>query len=219
MLVYIIGGGRTGSYLAQELAAEEGKQVVIVDKDRSVCEALAAKGFDAHRADACDPRQLEETGIRTASVAVVATGDDEDNLVICQLLREYFGVPRTIARVNHPANRWLYTREWGVDVAVSATHIIAEILKQEVGLGHLVTLLALKGGQVAIVELAVRESSPLVGRRVRDLDLPTGSLLVAVVRDGDVVIPQGDTELLAGDEILALTSTEREEELARALGS
>lgn len=219
MVIYIIGGGRTGTFLAHELASEEGKSVVVVDKEKDVVERLQGDGFDARWANACDPRQLEEAGIRTADAAVVTTGHDEDNLVICQLLKDYFGVKRVIARVNHPANQWLYTKEWGVEVAVSATHIIAEILKEEVELGRLVTLLTLRKGKIALVELTVADGSPIAGKMVRDLDIPHGSLLVGIARGDEIVVPVGDTVLMPGDEVIALTTTENEDELARALGA
>ncbi len=219
MAVFIIGGGRTGSFLAKEFLTEEGKEVVIVDKEKEVVEKLKNQGFNVHWANACDPVQLEETGIRKAEVAVVVTGHDEDNLVICQLLKKYFGVPRVIARVNHPKNKWLYTRDWGVELAVSATHIIADILREEAHLGDLVTLLRLRGGEVAIVELTIEKYSPLIGKAIKELALPSESLLVGIVRGKSVLIPQGDTVLEEGDEIIALSSVKMEGELARALGA
>lgn len=219
MAVFIIGGGRTGSFLAKEFLTEEGKEVVIVEKEKEVVEKLKNQGFEVYWANACDPIQLEDTGIRRAEVAVVVTGHDEDNLVICQLLKKYFGVPRVIARVNHPKNKWLYTRDWGVELAVSATHIIADILREEAHLGDLVTLLRLRGGEVAIVELAVESGSPLIGKAIRELTLPSESLLVGIVRGKSVLIPQGDTVLEEGDEIIALSSVKMEGELARALGA
>lgn len=219
MVVFVIGGGRVGSFLAR-VFKEEGHEVVVVEKEKEVCEGIEkSEGLKVYRADACDPMQLEESGIRRAEVAVVVTGHDEDNLVIAQLAKHYFHVPRVVARVNNPKNKWLYTREWGVDVAVSQTHIIADILKEEASLGDLVTLLRFKGGEVALVEVEVEADSPLRGKAVKDLELPPSSLIVGVVRGEEVILPHGSTTFEQNDQIIALTRVKYEKDLAAALGA
>ncbi len=219
MVVFIIGGGRVGSFLARTFKSE-GHDVVVVEKEKKVCERLEEyEGLRVFRADACDPLQLEESGIRKAEVVVVVTGHDEDNLVIAQLAKHYFHVPRVVARVINPKNKWLYTKDWGVDVAVSQTHIIADILKEEASLGDLVTLLRFKGGEIALVEVTVEEDSPLKGRAVKDLELPPSSLIVGVVRGDEVILPRGSTTFEKDDQIIALTHVKYEKDLAAALGA
>lgn len=219
MVVMIIGGGRVGSFLAH-VFKEEGHEIILVEKEKEVCERLEKyEGLKPFWANACDPLQLEESGIRRAEVALAVTGHDEDNLVIAQLAKHYFNVPRVVARVNNPKNKWLYTRDWGVDVAISQTHLIADILKEEASLGDLVTLLRLKGGEMALVEVTIESGSFLQDKQVKDLELPPRSLLVGLVRGDDLILPRGDTELKEGDQIIALTLVKCEKDLAAALGA
>lgn len=217
MNVLIVGMGRTGSFLANALVDSGVHQVSGIESHEDRAAALAAAGIRVIQADGCEPAVLEEAGIRNADLVVATTGDDEDNLVIAQLAKLHFQVPRVIARVNHPRNHWLYTREWGVDVAVSPTEIITTIIEEEMTLGDLVTLLKLKGGEVALTELILGEDSRAAGRTLSELELPGGAVIVAVMRGGEVIIPGGATRLKAGDEVLAVTSVDKEHELMRAL--
>ncbi len=221
MKVVVVGGGRVGFFLAQ-IFEEEGHRVIVVEKDSERAQKISKiLKSSVIQADACDPLQFERSGVRGADVVVAVTGHDEDNLVICQLSKVYFGAKRVIARVNHPRNSWLYTRDWGVDVAVSATHIIADILREEASLGDLITLLRFKGGKVSLVETVVEPDSELIGKKVGDLHLPEDSVLVAIVRKEkeDVVFPRGDTVICEGDRVYALTSVSREKELAQILSA
>lgn len=221
MKVIIAGGGRVGTCLAQIFEAE-GHEVVVVEKDWERVEKISKfLKSTIVQADACDPLQFEKSGVRGADVVVAVTGHDEDNLVISQLAKVYFGVKRVVARVNHPRNKWLYTRDWGVDVAVSSTHIIADILREEASLGDLITLLRFKGGKVALVETVVEPDSKLIGKKIGQLNLPEDSVLVAIVRQKkeEVVFPRGDTVICEGDRIYALTSVLKERELAEVLGA
>lgn len=221
MKVVIAGGGRVGFFLAQ-IFESEGHEVVVVEKDeervQKISKVLKSTVFWA---DACDPLQFEKSGVRGAEVVVAVTGHDEDNLVICQLAKHNFGAKKVIARVNHPRNSWLYTRDWGADVAVSATHIIADILREEASLGDLITLLRFKGGKVALVERVVEPGSKLIGVKVGELNLPEDSVLVAIVRKEkeEVVFPRGDTVIYEGDRVYALTSVLKERKLAQILGA
>jgi trk system potassium uptake protein TrkA len=144
---------------------------------------------------------------------VAATGDDEDNLVTSLLAKQEFAVPRVLARVNHPKNEWLFTSQWGVDAAVSPPHILTAMVEEAVTVGDLVRLLRLEGGRVSIVEMTLPEGSPTVGRPLYEVRLPADSAIVAVLRDGHVVIPQPETVLAAGDEIVALTAPVSESQL------
>ena len=217
MNVLIVGLGRTGSYLADALAESGAHRVVAVESDESRDVSTTAAKIKVIWADGCEPTVLEEAGVRNSDLVVATTGDDEDNLVIAQLAKMHFGVPRVIARVNNPRNHWLYTKEWGVDVAVSPTDIIAKIIEEEMSLGDLVTLLKLKGGAVALAEIKLKQSSKAAGSLVGELKLPQGVVIVAVMRGGEVIVPGGETRLEADDELLAVTSVEREHELLEAL--
>ncbi|HEX5949325.1 MAG TPA: TrkA family potassium uptake protein, partial [Actinomycetota bacterium] len=146
-----------------------------------------------------------------------ATGDDEDNLVISLLSKQEYGVPHVVARVNHPKNEWLFTEAWGVDVPMSPPHVLTALVEEAVTVGDLVRLLKLERGQVTLVELTIDETAPVAGRPIYELRLPQDSAIVAVLRRGHVVIPQPETQLVAGDEILAIATQEAEERLRAAL--
>lgn len=217
MNVLIVGLGRTGSYLAEALAESGTHRVVAIESDNSRAATPVASKIKVIQADGCEPAELEKAGVRNSDLVVATTGDDEDNLVIAQLAKMHFGVPRVIARVNNPRNHWLYTKEWGVDVAVSPTDIITKIIEEEMSLGDLVTLLKLKGGEVALAEIKLTQTSKAAGRLISDLGLPQGVVIVVVMRDGEIIVPGGETRLEADDELLAVTSVDREHELQEAL--
>jgi len=160
---------------------------------------------------------LEEAGLRTADVVVAATGDDEDNLVISLLAKQEFGVPRVLARVNHPRNEWMFSEQWGVDQAVSVPHLLTSLVEEAVTVGDLVRLLRLEGGKIALVEMTIPDASPNAGRPLYELRLPPDATVVAVLREGHVVIPQPETVFTAGDEVLALSSAEAEPALRLAI--
>jgi len=221
MFAIVVGGGRTGSYLAKSLI-EDGHEVTILEQreeiaDKDVAEVTKAKVIQG---DGADPEVLELAGIRKADLVAAVTGDDEDNLVIAQLSKFTFKVPRIVGRVNNPKNEWLYNKSWGVDVAVSSVHIISTIIREEATLGDIVTLLKLKKGEIALVEFTLSDQSHAVGTKIKDLNLPPETVLItAILRDGKVVVPRGDTELGAGDKILVLTSPEHEELLEKKLSA
>ncbi|MEY2399035.1 MAG: trk/ktr system potassium uptake protein, partial [Actinomycetota bacterium] len=148
---------------------------------------------------------------------VAATGDDEDNLVVSLLAKQEFAVPRVVARVNHPKNHWLFNESWGVDVAVSTPHLLSSLVEEAVSVGSLVQLLTFEGGGAKLVEVTLAEDSPAAGRVVSELGVPRDASLVAIVRDGHVVVPRGDTMLQIGDEVLALVTNDVEDELSAVL--
>jgi trk system potassium uptake protein TrkA len=150
-------------------------------------------------------------------VVIAATGDDKANLVTSLLAKTEFGVPRTVARVNHPNHEWLFSEAWGVDVNVSTPRIMSALVEEAVTVGDLVRLIRLGGGQTSIVEMTLPEGSPSVGRAVYELRLPADSVIVAILREGHVVIPQPETVLAAGDEVLALASAAVERDLRDAV--
>lgn len=216
--IVIVGGGKTGQYLAEALKKQD-IELILIDKDRSVVERLIEKGLKAFHADACDPSQLERTGIQNADVAAVVTGHDEDNLVISNLLKKVFLVKRVVAKINHPMNEWIFTDDWGVDIGVSSTHIIADLLIEEMQLKKAVEILKIRHGTVAVIETTIDTGSSLANRKVSELNLPANSLIVAVIRDGKIFVPDGEFVLLSGDEILAVTSSENEGRLIEVLES
>lgn len=213
MLAVIVGGGRGGSYLARDLQSQ-GYQIKVVDRRPEVVARLRQEiGGDVICGDGSSPQTLEQVGVAKADLLVALTHNDEDNLVVCRLAKHHFRVPRVIARVNNPLNEWLYNKAWGVDVAISQTHLTSKIIEEEIGLGELVTLLKLNRGAAALVELRLPETSPCQGKAIRDLNLPGETVIVSVIRGGGLIIPRGDTHLEAGDEILAVTTVEAEKAL------
>ncbi len=176
-------------------------------------------GGDRHQDDRVlrAPQILEQVGAAQATLVVAMLHADEDNLVVCRLAKHQFHTPRVIARVNNPQNEWLYTKAWGVDVAISQVHLTAKVIEEEIGLGELVTLLKLNRGEAALVELRLPEGSPALGKAIRDLQLPADTVIVSIIRDGKLVIPRGDTSLQVGDEVLAVSTVKAEPALKDAL--
>lgn len=213
MLAVIIGGGRGGSYLARDLQTQ-GYQIKVVDRRPEVVARLRQEiGGDVICGDGCSPQILDQVGVSKADLVVALTHNDEDNLVVCRLAKHHFHVPRVIARVNNPLNEWLYTRDWGVDVAISQVHLTSKVIEEEIGLGELVTLLKLNRGEAALVELRLPETSPCRGKAIREVNLPSDAVIVSVIRAGKLVIPRGDTVFEAGDEILAVSTVAAEKPL------
>jgi trk system potassium uptake protein len=193
------------------LVEERKEQVAKVREDQPDLEIV--------RGDGCEPDVLDEARVLKADAVVAATGHDEDNLVVCLLSKHEYEVPHTIARINNPKNEWLFRDSFGVDIALSNTHMIAKILQEEVALGDLVTLLKLKKGDVSLVEFTLEESSPGIGKAIKDLDLPSDVILVSIIRGNELILPKGSTVLATGDEILAVTAAHGEAPLAKALGA
>lgn len=217
MRVAIAGGGNVGSHIADDLV-RAGHEVLIIEAD----EDLVSRVADDHPVtwlvgDACEVRTLQEAQLETYDVLVAATGDDEDNLVVSLLGRQEFAVPKTVARVNHPKNKWLFNESWGVDVSVSAPHLLTSLAIEAVSVGSLVRLLELEGGKVNIIEVTLADDSPAAGRTLTELDFPRDAIVVAVVRQGHVLVPGGDTVLAGGDEVVALVTTETEDAVTQLL--
>jgi trk system potassium uptake protein len=205
MNVIIIGGGRTGSHLTEELI-NEGHHVRLVEHRPEVLERLMQDlpGEVVINGDGSSPTVLEAAGIEQAQVLVAATGEDENNLVITTLARFEFRVPRIIARVNNPRNAWLFTADMGVDVAVNQTDILARLIEEEMSMGDMMTLLKLRRGEYSLVEEKLPRNSKALGIPLRDLGLPDTCNLAAVIRHGKVMTPRGNMVFEEGDEILAV---------------
>lgn len=220
MFVVILGGGKAGSHLAELLQAE-GHEIALVEKRPAVLERLEQELSGVHivNGDACDPQVLQDIGVSRADVVAVMTGDDEDNLVASLLAKFEFNARRVIARVNNSKNEPLFTPDMGVDVAVSQAHIMAKLIQEQIGVGELMTLFKLQQGNLALVQETLQADSQAVGKAVKDLGFPKESVLVAVVRGPQLLIPSGDTMLQAGDEVLALTHVNEQPHLAAILGA
>ena len=217
MRVVIAGGGNVGTHIADDLSRAD-HEVVIIERDERMVERTASRHpVTWVVGDACEVRTLQQVGLETCDVLVAATGDDEDNLVVSLLARQEFAVPKVVARVNHPGNEWLFNQSWGVDVSVSAPHLLTSLVTEAVSVGSLVRLLELEGGGVRIIEVTLAGTSPAADRTLMELDLPRDATVVAVVRQGHVVVPGGDTVLLRGDEVLVLVTTEAEPLVQRLL--
>ena len=217
MRVAVAGAGNVGIYVANDLH-EAGNEVLLLEKDPEIVRrARAAEGVEWRLADACEVSALRDAELEKADVVVAATGDDEDNLVISLLAKQEFAVPRVIARVNHPENHWLFNETWGVDVAVSTPHLMTALVEEAVTVGGLVRLLHLEGGQVRLVEVTLAEHSPAADRMIRELEVPRDVTFVAIIRAEHVVVPRGDTVLVAGDEVMLLVTADSEDDARRIL--
>lgn len=218
MNAVIIGGGKVGSNLAKTLSAA-GDTITVIELDPEKCETLAEKlpNVTVICGDGDEPYVLDEANARNADAIVAATGHDEDNLVVCLLGKFEYQAPLTIARINNQDNAWLFTERFGVDVPVSNTAIMAEVL-QHVSLGDIVTLLRLKAENMVVDEIVLPPDSSAVGKRLADLTLPDCSQVMAIVSGGGVVVPRGDTVLNAGDELLILAKCEDDTALRHAFG-
>ena len=219
MRVVVAGAGNVGRHLAADLT-ERGHEVTVIEQDTGVMSRARAElpeGVNFLLGDACEPYILEEAKLGQADVIVAATGDDEDNLVISLLAKQEFAVPRVVARVNRPMNEWMFTEQWGVDAAVSPPHILTALVEEAVTVGDVVRLLKLDRSGAALVELTLRPDSTAVGRPMYELRLPLESAIVAIVREGHVVIPQPETVLAVGDEVMAIAKPEAEDALRKML--
>ncbi len=217
MIAVIVGGGRGGSYLAQDLLSQ-GYQVKVVDRRPDVVAKLRQEiDGEVICGDGCSPQILEQIGAAKADLVVAVLHADEDNLVVCRMAKHHFHVRRVIARVNNPRNQWLYTKAWGVDVAISQVHLTAKVIEEEIGLGELVTLLKLNRGEASLVELCLPETSPCRDKAIRDLNLPADTVIASVIRGGKLLVPRGDTRLESGDEILAISTVAAEQALKNTL--
>ena len=216
MFVLVVGGGKVGYYLTKELLEQGHEALLIERKSERVDQIIEELGNVALKGDGCEVATLEDAGARRCDILVTATGDDEDNLVSCQLAKSHFGVPRTIARVNNPKNERIF-RVLGVDVSVSATNLLMSMIEHEMPRRALLHLLAIKHMGVEIVEAVLPSGAPSLGKSLTELSLPVDSSIAAVMRNGAFKIPSGQLTLEEGDEVIAMCKGERESELRTVL--
>lgn len=216
MNALVIGGGKVGWYLVKTLLAH-GHQVSVIDDDPGACQRMAEEfNVTVICGDGTSLKSLSEAYADRADFVVAVTGQDEENLVACQLAKRKFNVPRAIARVNNPKNERIF-RALGVDAAVSSTSVIAGLIEREALASSIKTLFTFKKGDLEIVEVDIDATSAARGRAVKDIRLPDECVLVSIVRGDSVIIPRGDTVLMCGDAVLALTSPDGQDALNRAL--
>jgi trk system potassium uptake protein TrkA len=220
MRVVIAGGGSVGTYIATELRqADHDVLVVEVDAARVARAKRTGEpaGVEWLQADACEISELMAADPAQADVVVAVTGDDEDNLVISLLAKQEFGVPRVVARVNNPANDWLFNESWGVDISVSTPHLLTALVEEALSVGSLVRLLSFEGGRVRLSEVTLAPDSPADGKEIVELGFPRDSTVVAILRQEKVVVPRGDSVLYAGDEVVVLVTDESEDAVRQIL--
>jgi trk system potassium uptake protein TrkA len=216
VFVLVIGGGKVGYYLSKELI-ESGHEVVLMEKDRARADQIADEiGSIVIPHDGCEGKYLSEAGANRADIVAAVTGDDEDNLVICQMAKHHFDVPRTIARVNNPKNEQLF-KHLGVDELISPTRMILGSIEQDIPVHELLHLAALGEGELEIIEAHLQAGSPAVGRAPKDLTIPDGCSLFAVIRGGIATPLRTDTILREGDKVIAIGQRECEELLHKQL--
>ena len=210
MRVAIAGAGNVGRAIARELL-DNGHQVLLIDKDPKALKLDSVPDAEWLMADACEISSLDNAKLNGCQVLVAATGDDKVNLVASLLGKTEYGVPRVVARVNHPKNEWLFDSSWGVDVAVSTPRIIAALVEEAVSVGDVVRLFSFRKGQANLVELTLPDSSTCIGKTVEEVSLPEDVSLAAIVRDGRVISPSSSDIFIAGDELLFVASTAAED--------
>lgn len=216
MRIAIAGAGAVGRSVAQELL-EGGHKVLLIERNRAHFEPHTVPAADWLLADACELASLEECRLQTCDVVIAATGDDKANLATALLAKSEFGVPRVVARVNDIRNEWLFTDDWGVDVAVSNPRAMVAVVEGAIDVGHLVPIMGLRRGQANVMKLTLSADSPLIGRRINQLALPDDAALISVLRADAVVLPSSDDVLADGDQVLFVAGATAESQIRASL--
>ena len=218
MYIIIGGGGDIGYYLTKSLLSQ-GHEVLLLEKSGIRYQALNEElGQAVVRGDACEAKTMEEVGATRADVVIAVTGDDEDNLVICQMAKKRYKVGRTIARLNNPKHIEIFQR-LGIDITVSPTRAILALIEAELPSSRYVPLMTLKSAGLEIIELRIPAGSPIAGKMLRDINLPRAGNIALIIRDKQFITPTAETQLMSNDEIFALVNREGEEALRRAFGT
>ncbi len=217
MYIVINGGGRVGSFLAHTMK-KKGHSVAIIEKNGEVCQKLAAKIDDilVINGDGCDVSAQEDAGVSHANVFASVTGEDDDNLIACELVKATFSATRTVARVNNPKNEGIF-HKMGIE-AISSTTIISRLIEEETTIDDVITLHTMKKGQVSLIEVELpREGCAVCNKNIAKLKLPDDCVIVSVIRKDKVIIPKGNTVLEAGDSVIAITNINKEDKLKKIL--
>ena len=218
MRVAIAGAGSVGRSIAIELLGN-GHEVLLIDKDPKKIKVYNVPRAEWLLADACEISSLDDAALDRCHVVVAATGDDKVNLVVSLLAKTEYGVPRVVARINNPKNEWLFNESWGVDVAVSTPRLLSALVAEAVSVGDLVRLMTFRQSEASLVELTMPADAPLAGQQVGSIQWPSDAALVAILREGRVLVPQSQDPLQAGDELFFVTSQDVEEELEQLFAS
>lgn len=218
MFVVIAGGGRTGARLAN-LLLNQNYKVRLIENRRNLLSHLHQElpTEVIYEGSAIEPAVLERVGIREAHALAAVTSDDPSNLALCFLAKKMFSVPRTIARVNNPNNAWLFNDKFLVDVALNAADVLAHLIQEEMSLGDMMTLFKIRRGRYSVVEEKVPAGAKVIGVQLKDMDLAEHCVIAAIIRDGVMTLPRGDSSLQEDDEIIAVASMEGARRLAELL--
>ena len=212
MRIAIAGAGNVGRAIARDLI-KNGHQVILIDRDPKAIKMDSVPDAEWLMADACEVSALDNAKLDRCQVLVAATGDDKANLVASLLGKTEYGIPRVVARINHPKNEWMFNSSWGVDVAVSTPRIIAALVEEAVTVGDVVRLFSFRTGKANLVELTLPDNSKCVGKTVSEVTLPEGSALSAIVRDGMVITPHAYDVFSSGDELIFIATSEAEAQI------
>jgi len=216
MYIVIVGGGKVGYYLAKQLL-QDGNEVLVIEKDAHKADRIAVEmGEITLRGDGTEAWVMQEAGFPRADMVVAVTGDDEDNLMICQMAKKRFGVKRTIARINNPKNEHIF-KMLGIDDTVSTTDLILAQIEREIPAHSLIHLLTLREAGASFLESTVPTDSPAAGKSLQELNLPDECVIALIIRNEKGIVPHGKTVIQAGDEVVAVTTTENEDILDRVL--
>ncbi|HEX5810260.1 MAG TPA: NAD-binding protein [Anaerolineales bacterium] len=218
MNILIAGGGRTGARLAN-LLINQNYKVRLVEHRRQLLGHLHLElpTEVIYEGNPVDPSVLEAAGIREVHAVAAVTADDSANLAICFLSKTLFEVPRTISRINNPNNAWLFNENFRVDVALNAADVFAHMIQEEMSLGDMMTIFKIRRGKYAVVEEKIPAGAKVIGIPLKDLDLAEHCVIAAIIRDGNMTLPRGDSVLQAEDEIIAVASPEGAQRLADLL--
>lgn len=216
MYIIVVGGGKVGYYLTKTLL-REGHEVLLIERDHAKVETYSERfGAVMLEGDGAEASVLAAAGAARADVLVAVTGEDEDNLVICQVAKHRFRIAKTIARVNNPKNELLFKR-LDTDVTVSQTNYILGLIEQAIPERSFIHLVSLRHADLAIIEATISENSPVAHQAVGEIDLPVSCVIAAIARQANMIVPDPSTEILPGDEIIAVTHRTEEDELRRLL--
>jgi trk system potassium uptake protein len=212
MKIVIAGGGKVGFYLAKTLLSyRHDVQIIEIKRDR--CEKIADKlNIPVHNGDATKINILRSSEAEKADIFIAVTGLDEENLIACQLAKNNLQVKKTIARVNNPQNRRIF-RELGVDIAVSSTDIIADLIEEEIDYSGMKTLTSIKNNKIIISEIEIKKTSPVFNKKVMDIKIPKDCLLVSVIKGEEVLRPSSNLVLLEGDSVIVASDAENKKYL------
>jgi trk system potassium uptake protein len=218
MFVLIAGGGRTGARLSN-LLINQNYKVRLVENRRELLGHLHQElpTEVIYEGNPVDPSVLEAAGLSEAHTIAAVTSDDSANLAICFLAKTLFDVPRTIARINNPNNAWLFNEKFRVDVALNSADVLAHLIEEEMSLGDMMTLFKIRRGHYSVVEEKVPAGAKAIGVQIKDMALAEHCVIAAIIRDGRMTLPRGDSTLQEDDEIIAVASTEGAQKLAELL--